>query len=100
MNSDSVKTSASREPAAPEAYADPDVGTLSSEGNRRRSGLGTVLLFLGLGILGLIMADRTGGLPLQMPRSWYTDRSLWVAAGLCACRRRLVSPPRRRRTSR
>lgn len=48
----------------------------------RRTVLGSVLLFLGLGLLTLMLVDRE--LPLAMPRSWYTDRSLWVAAGLIA----------------
>jgi hypothetical protein len=48
----------------------------------RRTVLGSVLLFLGLGLLTLMLVDRE--LPLAMPRSWYTDRSLWVAGGLIA----------------
>jgi Glutaredoxin-like domain (DUF836) len=48
----------------------------------RRTTLGSVLLFLGLGVLTLLLVDRE--LPLAMPRSWYTDRSLWVAGGLIA----------------
>lgn len=51
---------------------------------RLRSGLGSVLLFLGVGILSLLIADRTFGLPVKLPRSWYTDRGLWVAIGLVA----------------
>ncbi len=49
---------------------------------RRSALLGSVLLFLGLGLLTLLLVDRE--LPLAMPRSWYTDRSLWVAGGLIA----------------
>jgi glutaredoxin len=52
--------------------------------DRLRSNLGSMLLFLGIGILGLLAADRAGGLPLNMPRSWYIDRTLWVAIGLVA----------------
>jgi hypothetical protein len=48
----------------------------------RRTVLGSILLFLGLGLLTLLLVDRE--LPLAMPRSWYTDRSLWVAGGLIA----------------
>jgi len=52
--------------------------------DRSRSALGSVLLFLGIGLLGLLAADRTFGLPVKLPRSWYTDRGLWVACGLFA----------------
>jgi hypothetical protein len=49
--------------------------------HRVRSGMGSVLLFAGVGLLSLLIADRTFGLPVQLPRSWYTDRVLWVAVG-------------------
>jgi hypothetical protein len=52
--------------------------------HRVRSGLGSVLLFLGIGLLSLLVADRTFGLPVKLPRSWYTDRVLWVAIGFVA----------------
>jgi glutaredoxin len=52
-----------------------------SPGSRGRSGLGSVLLFLGIGLLALLLLD-PGELPLSMPRSWYIDRTLWVAGGL------------------
>src|SRR5271154_6912527 len=48
---------------------------------RGRSALGTILLFLGIGLLGLLLID-PGELPISMPRSWYVDRTLWVAGGL------------------
>jgi hypothetical protein len=48
---------------------------------RFRSGFGSVLLFAGVGLLSLLVADRTFGLPAKLPRSWYTDRALWVAIG-------------------
>ncbi len=51
---------------------------------RLRSGLGSVLLFTGVGVLSLLLADRTFGLPVHLPRSWYTDRVLWVAIGFIA----------------
>src|SRR5580704_19762729 len=54
-----------------------------SPGSRRRSGLGSVLLFLGIALLALLLLD-PGELPLSMPRSWYIDRTLWVAGGLMA----------------
>jgi glutaredoxin len=49
---------------------------------RFRSWLGSVLLFLGIAVLSLLVADRAFGLPVSLPRSWYTDRGLWVAIGL------------------
>jgi hypothetical protein len=49
--------------------------------HRVRSGLGSVLLFAGVGLLSLLVADRTLGLPVKLPRTWYTDRALWVALG-------------------
>jgi hypothetical protein len=52
--------------------------------HRLRSGLGSMLLFLGIGLLSLLAADRTFGLPVKLPRSWYTDRVLWVAIGFGA----------------
>ncbi len=53
-----------------------------SSATRRRTLLGTVLLFVGLGLLTLLLVDQE--LPLPMPRSWYTDRALWVAGGFIA----------------
>jgi glutaredoxin len=50
---------------------------------RLRSALGSVLLFAGIGLLGLLLID-PGELPLSMPRSWYFDRTFWVAGGLVA----------------
>ncbi len=54
----------------------------ASSRERFRSGLGSVLLFLGIAVLSLLAADRAFGLPVSLPRSWYTDRGLWVAIGL------------------
>jgi Glutaredoxin-like domain (DUF836) len=55
------------------------------EGNRaaelRRSIVGSALLMLGIGLLGLLLLD-PGAIPVSMPRSWYIDRTLWVAGGL------------------
>jgi hypothetical protein len=56
--------------------ADPEPPT-----GRGRSALGSILLFLGIGLLGLLLID-PGELPISMPRSWYVDRTLWVAGGL------------------
>ncbi len=64
--------------------ADDDHCQEESSRDRFRPALGSVLLFLGIGILGLLAADRDAGLPVHMPRSWYIDRGLWVAIGLLA----------------
>jgi hypothetical protein len=64
--------------AAENAAADSD-----SSAARRRSMLGSTLLFLGIGLLGLLLIDWRE-LPLPMLRSWYVDRTLWVAGGLIA----------------
>jgi hypothetical protein len=56
--------------------------TEASSRERFRSRLGSILLFLGIAVLSLLGADRTFGLPVNLPRSWYTDRGLWVAIGL------------------
>jgi glutaredoxin len=53
-----------------------------SSRDRARSRLGSIFLPLGALILGLLAADDAIGLPIRMPRSWYSDRALWVAAGL------------------
>ena len=50
---------------------------------RGRSAFGSLLLFLGIGLLALLLID-PAELPLSMPRSWYIDRTLWVAGGLIA----------------
>jgi glutaredoxin len=62
--------------SAPSPAADPPAA-------RGRSLLGSALLFLGIGLLALLLID-PGELPLSMPRSWYIDRTLWVAGGLIA----------------
>jgi len=59
-----------------QAPADSDLPAL-----RRRSILGSLLLFLGIGLLALLLVS-PGELPVSMPRSWYIDRTLWVAGGL------------------
>jgi hypothetical protein len=49
-----------------------------------RSPLGPILLFLGAG-LGILMAlESIGGLPFDMPRSWYQYRAIWFGAAV-AC---------------
>lgn len=64
--------------------AEVDHGPEESFRDRFRSTLGSVLLFLGIAVLSLLVADRTAGLPVNLPRSWYTDRGWWVAIGLVA----------------
>jgi glutaredoxin len=44
---------------------------------------GSLLLFVGMGLLALLLIDR-GELPIAMPSTWYSDRTLWVAGGLAA----------------
>ena len=39
--------------------------------------LGTVALVIGALRACLVFADSTGGLPVDMPRAWYTARPLW-----------------------
>jgi glutaredoxin len=48
-----------------------------------RSVLGSLLFFVGVGVLGLLLID-PNELPAAMPRTWYVDRTLWVAGGLIA----------------
>jgi glutaredoxin len=63
---------------------DEDHGQDESSRDRFRPALGSVLLFLGIGLMGLLAVERDAGLPVRMPRSWYIDRGLWVAIGLLA----------------
>ncbi len=46
-------------------------------GDVARSVVGSVSLFGGVAVLGLLLIDAVGGLPWRMPRSWYSDRPLW-----------------------
>ncbi len=49
-----------------------------------RSPLGPILLFLGGG-LGILMAlEAIGGLPFDMPRSWYQYRVLWFGMAVAS----------------
>lgn len=57
-------------------------GAVPSLRERIRSASGSLCLFSGIGILALLLADRTGELPWKMPRTWYVDRDMWVVAGL------------------
>jgi glutaredoxin len=65
-----------------EAAETGDTERTISPRDRTRSQLGSIFLPLGALILGLLAADHAIGLPIRMPRSWYSDRALWVGAGL------------------
>jgi hypothetical protein len=49
-----------------------------------RGSLGTLLLAVGAIVVLLATVDSLGGLPFDMPRSWYLNRGLWVGIGV-AC---------------
>jgi glutaredoxin len=51
----------------------------------RRALAGSIALFLGIGVLVLILLDSGYGLPWDMPESWYLHRTLWGALGLAFC---------------
>lgn len=55
---------------------------LEGSAKRVRSGLGSIALFTGLALLGLLLAEVEGPLPIRMPRSWYADRGLWMLVGI------------------
>jgi len=46
--------------------------------------LGMILLAAGALICTLATAESIGGLPFDMPRSWYLHRGLWIAMGIAA----------------
>jgi glutaredoxin len=46
---------------------------------------GGVALFLGIGLLFLILLDAAYGLPWEMPQTWYLHRTLWGALALVSC---------------
>ncbi len=48
----------------------------------RRQLAGSIALFLGVGLLSLILLDAAYGLPWEMPRTWYVHRTLWGALAL------------------
>ena len=45
---------------------------------------GSAALLLAVVIVGLGFAESNGGLPFSMPRSWYTNQSLWYLLALAA----------------
>src|SRR5262245_42269469 len=48
----------------------------------RHQTAGAVAMFLGLGLLALMLLDATYVLPWDMPRTWHVHRVLWGAIGL------------------
>jgi hypothetical protein len=46
--------------------------------------LGSVLMAFGVIVVCLAIADASGGLPFSLPRSWYTNRSLWYLLALAS----------------
>lgn len=44
--------------------------------------IGGVLVYLGVGLLGLALADGVQALPFHMPRTWYLHRPLWVGLSI------------------
>ncbi|MGC1274362.1 MAG: hypothetical protein WBC44_11700 [Planctomycetaceae bacterium] len=46
--------------------------------------LGTLLLAVGALVCFLATVEGIGGLPFEMPHSWYRDRELWIGAGIAA----------------
>jgi glutaredoxin len=51
----------------------------------RRQSAGALTLFLGIGLLVLILLDATYGLPWALPPTWYLHRTLWGAVALALC---------------
>ena len=49
-----------------------------------QTGAGTLLLVTGTVVVALCLMERAGGLPVDMPRSWYTNQPLWFLAGIIA----------------
>lgn len=43
--------------------------------------LGTILLLIGLAILGIAFFDKGGALPFNLPRTWFLHRFLWLGVG-------------------
>ncbi len=46
--------------------------------------LGMILLATGALICLLAMFENMGGVPFEMPRSWYLERELWIGVGVAA----------------
>lgn len=57
---------------------------LQPEPPRSHVVLGTIALVFGALLACLVFADSTGGVPFDMPRTWYTARSLWYLLTLGA----------------
>ena len=56
----------------------------AGESTSRRTPLGTILLCLGGLIMLLMGAEQIGGLPFNMPVTWYNHRSVWLGLGVAA----------------
>ena len=54
---------------------------MTEEGSPRLI-LGSVALYSGVGLLGLLLVDSAYGLSLPLPRSWYVDRPIWSGISL------------------
>lgn len=65
-------------------------------GDPRRGPAGSALLVFGGLILLLAGFDQIGGLPFDMPRSWYQYRAVWLGLGIAAVVTgvTLLRPPR------
>jgi glutaredoxin len=73
-----------RQGASPQIVIPPDGGPAFAEDVRpagdvpsRHVVLGTLALAAGTGLVLMTFADRMGGLPFDMPRSWYAGRPIW-----------------------
>lgn len=64
--------------------------------DRRRGPFGTALLTAGALVLLLAGFQQLGGLPFEMPRSWYQFRAVWIGLGLAGvvAGMTLLRPPR------
>lgn len=56
--------------------------TVDSPAPRNRAALGTALLLAGAALTALRLIEQSAGLPLDLPRFWYTNRPLWFAAAI------------------
>src|SRR5262245_3439602 len=71
--------------AALQSGDEPDVRTPMNRDSppaTRHAFAGSIALFLGIGLLLLILLDVACDLPWSMPPSWYEHRTLWGVLGL------------------
>lgn len=52
--------------------------------NPSRGPVGVILLAIGGVICFLATIETIGGVPFNMPRSWYLDREIWIGMGVAA----------------